>query len=119
MDSVNPEADGCTVNVEAIGLDSMATGHMLQSLEQTLVQEIDELNQRLLQLEEGVAQQSFSGYQGNRKRLPNQLLPMEGPNKSCDSLPLYEGGALCLGLRPVLLIKAGKLETPFADGQAG
>ena len=59
MGSVNPEVDECTV--WAIGSGSTVTGSMSQSSEQNLLWAIDQLTHRLSQLEEGVAQQRFSG----------------------------------------------------------
>ena len=75
VSSINPEANECTVG--AIGSGSTATRRMSQSSEQTLMQAIDQLTHRLSQLEEGIAQQRFSGQQGNRRRPPNQLLPRD------------------------------------------
>ena len=77
--SVNPQVDECTIG--AIGPGSTATGSMSQSSEQTLLRAIDQLTHRLSQLEEGVAQQRFSGptqqrfsgQQSKRQRPPNQL----------------------------------------------
>ena len=70
--------------VGAIGSGSGATGSMPQSSEQTLMRAIDQLTQRLSRLEEGVAQQKFSGQQGNRMRLPNQPRPKDQtPTVTC------------------------------------
>ena len=70
--------------VGAIGSGSGATGSMPQSSEQTLMRAIDQLTQRLSQLAEGVAQQKFSGQQGNRMRPPNQPRPRDQtPTVTC------------------------------------
>ena len=72
---VNPDVDKLTVG--AISLSNGAMGHMPQSSEQTLMRAIDQLTLRLSQLEEGVAQQRFSGRQGGIRRPPNQPLPRD------------------------------------------
>ena len=80
--NITSEVDEYTVG--AIGSGSGATGSMPQSSEQTLMRAIDQLTQRLSQLEEGVAQQKFSGQQGNRMRPPNQPRPRDQtPTVTC------------------------------------
>ena len=82
MGSVNPKAGECTVG--AIGSDSGATRCVLQSSEQILMQAIDQLTHRLSQLEEQVAQQKYSGQQGNTRRPPNRpLLRDQTPAVTC------------------------------------
>ena len=56
---VNPDVDEFTVG--EISPSNGAMGRMPQSSEQTLMRAIDQLTLRLSQLEEGVAQQRFSG----------------------------------------------------------
>ena len=73
--NITPEVDEYMVG--AISSGSGATGSIPQSSEQTLMQAIDQLTQQLSQLEEGVAQQKFSGQQGNRMRPPNQPRPRD------------------------------------------
>ena len=75
MGDINPEVNEYIVG--AIGPGSGAAGRMPQLLEQTLMRAIDQLTQRLSQLEEGVAQQKFSAKQGNRMRPLHQPQPRD------------------------------------------
>lgn len=78
--SVNPDDDESMCNESTVGAISSSsgrtTGHMTQSSEQTLMRAVDQLTQRLSQLE-AATQQRFSRQQGNIRRPPNQPLPRD------------------------------------------